>query len=106
MWLVTSQKTGASASGVQRVLGFGSYRTAWTWLHKLRRAMVRPGRDRLAGRGEGDETDWGGVPPRAGAETLEAFISSAIEPGSTIHTDGWHGYWPLKRKGYIHEVSL
>jgi transposase-like protein len=56
IWWVTSQKTGASALGLQRVLGVGSYRTAWTWLHKLRRAMVRPGRDRLAGRIEVDET--------------------------------------------------
>ena len=46
MWAVTSQKNGASAIGLQRVLGLGSYDTAWTWLHKLRRAMVRPGRDR------------------------------------------------------------
>ena len=59
-WLVTSQKTGASAMGVQRVLGLGSYRTAWTWLHKLRRAMGRPGRDRLSGRVEVDETFLGG----------------------------------------------
>ena len=41
-WLV-SQKNGASALGLQRVLGLGSYKTAWTWLHKFRRAMVRPG---------------------------------------------------------------
>jgi transposase-like protein len=59
MWLVTSQKTGASALGVQRVLGLGSYETAWTWLHKLRRAMVRPGRERLSGRVEVDECYWG-----------------------------------------------
>lgn len=45
MWQVTSQKTGASALGLQRVLGLGSYQTAWTVLHKLRRAMVRAGRD-------------------------------------------------------------
>jgi len=59
MWAVTSQKNGASAIGLQRVLGLGSYDTAWTWLHKLRRAMVRPGRDRLSGRVEVDETYWG-----------------------------------------------
>src|ERR1700681_2791688 len=35
-------------------------RTAWAWLHKLRRAMVRPGRDRLRGRIEVDETFVGG----------------------------------------------
>lgn len=56
IWWVTSLKTGASALGMQRVLGLRSYETAWTWLHKLRRAMVRPGRDRLSGRIEVDET--------------------------------------------------
>ena len=66
MWWVTSQKTGASALGLQRVLGLGSYQTAWTWLHKLRRAMVRPGRDRLAGAVEVDETLRGRPRRRAG----------------------------------------
>ena len=56
MWWITSLKTGVSALGMQKALGLGSYRTAWTWLHKLRRAMVRPGRDRLSGRIEVDET--------------------------------------------------
>lgn len=56
IWWLTSLKTGASALGLQRVLGLGSYKTAWTWLHKWRRAMVRPGRDRLSGRVEVDET--------------------------------------------------
>ena len=61
MWFVTSQKHGASALGLQRVLGLGSYNTAWTWLHKLRRAMVRPGRDQLTGAVEVDETYVGGL---------------------------------------------
>ena len=61
IWHVTSQKSGASALGLQRVLGLGSYQTAWSWLHKLRRAMVRPGRDRLAGRVEVDETYFGSL---------------------------------------------
>lgn len=60
IWQVTSQKYGANALGLQRVVGFGSYRTAWTWLHKLRRAMVRPGRDRLSGIVEVDESYIGG----------------------------------------------
>jgi len=60
IWYVTSQKNGVSALGLQRVLGLGSYHTAWTWLHKLRRAMVRPGRDRLGGTVEVDETFIGG----------------------------------------------
>jgi transposase-like protein/ribosomal protein L37AE/L43A len=61
MWYVTSQKNGASALGIQRVLGLGSYQTAWTWLHKLRRAMVRPDRDRLSGWVEVDESYFGGL---------------------------------------------
>jgi len=61
LWYVTTQKQGASALGVQRVLGLGSYTTAWAWLHKLRRAMVRPGRDRLNGEVEIDETYIGGL---------------------------------------------
>ena len=60
MWHVTSQKNGVSALGLQRVLGLGSYKTAWAMLHKLRRAMVRPGRDRLRGTVEVDESYWGG----------------------------------------------
>ena len=60
MWFVTSQKNGVSALGLQRVLGLGSYETAWTWLHKLRRGMVRPGRDGLSGEIEIDETYVGG----------------------------------------------
>jgi hypothetical protein len=56
MWWVATPKNGASALGLQRVLGLKSYRTAWTWMHKLRRAMVRPGRDHLAGTVEVDET--------------------------------------------------
>lgn len=60
MWHVTSQKSGASAMGLQRVLGLGSYQTAWIWLHKLRRAMVRPDRERLTGIVEVDETYVGG----------------------------------------------
>src|SRR2546422_5611376 len=61
MWWVTCQKNGVSASGLQRVLGLKSYETAWTWLHKLRRAMVRPGRDLLTGRVEVDECYIGGL---------------------------------------------
>jgi len=61
MWWVTTQKNGASALGLQRVLGLKSYETAWTWLHKLRRAMVRPGRDLLTGRVEVDECYVGGL---------------------------------------------
>lgn len=128
MWQVTSQKNGISALGLQRVLGLGSYKTAWTMLHKLRLAMVRPGRERLSGIVEVDETYWGteesGVHGREtldksliviaaeaapGPEntigrirlrriddvkrkTLHGFIEDAIEPGSTVVTDGLQAY--------------
>jgi transposase-like protein len=59
-WWVTSQKNGVSAMGLQRILGLKSYKTAWTLLHKFRRAMVRPGRDRLSGHVEADEAFVGG----------------------------------------------
>jgi transposase-like protein len=60
IWWVTGQKNGASAKGLQRILGIGSYETAWTWLHKIRRAMVRQGRDNLSGIIEVDEVFIGG----------------------------------------------
>lgn len=61
IWWVASQKNGASALGLQRILGLGSYKTAWTWLHKLRRAMVRPAQDCLEGTVQVDETFIGGI---------------------------------------------
>lgn len=139
IWWVTSQKNGASALGLKRILGLGSYETAWGWLHKLRRAMVRPGRDRLSGRVEVDETYLGGLEEgvrgrktlkkalvvvaaeedgngigrirmrrvaSASSENLCGFIEDVVEPGSTIHTDGWEGYAGLGGMGYTHEVSV
>jgi transposase-like protein len=87
MWWVTSQKNGASALGLQRILGLGSYETAWTWLHKLRRAMVRPGRDRLSGAIEVDETYLGG--PEDGVRGRETekkalIVVAAQEDGKGI----------------------
>lgn len=81
MWWITSQKNGASALGLQRVLGLGSYKTAWSWLHKLRRAMVRAGRDRLSGRVEVDETYLGGLEEGVrGRQTVaKALIAVAAE---------------------------
>jgi hypothetical protein len=58
IWFVTSQKNGVSARGLQDALGFGSYETAWAWLHKLRRAMVRPERELLSGVVELDQSSW------------------------------------------------
>lgn len=60
IWWVTTQKNGASAKGLQQILGLGSYKTAWTWLHKIRKAMVNPNRTKLSGTVEVDETYNGG----------------------------------------------
>ena len=87
MWYVTSQKSGASALGLKNILGLGCYETAWSWLHKLRRAMVRPGRDRLTGTVEVDETYWGG--PEEGVSGRETqrktlIVVAAQEDGKGI----------------------
>lgn len=60
IWWVTTQKNGASAQGLQQVLGLRSYQTAWTWLHKIRVAMVNPHRTKLSGKIEIDEAYIGG----------------------------------------------
>ncbi len=78
MWFVTSQKHGTSALGLKRVLGLGSYNTAWEWLHKLRRAMVRSGRDKLHGPVEVDETYIGGVGTQARGRGAERKTIVAI----------------------------
>ncbi|HEY6373018.1 MAG TPA: IS1595 family transposase [Candidatus Sulfotelmatobacter sp.] len=137
MWQVTSQKNGISALGLQRVLGLGSYKTAWAMLHKLRRAMIRPGRERLQGIVEVDEAYWGdeeaGIKGRrteqrtlivVAAEengqgigrirlrrlldlsriSLHGFIADAIEPGSTVRTDGLNAYRELQ--GYLHDRQV
>jgi transposase-like protein len=134
MWQITSQKNGVSALGLQRVLGLGSYKTAWTVLHTLRRALVRPGRERLHGLVEVDEAYWGGQEdnvrgrqtyekaliaiaaeaegegmgrirlrhiPDISRATLHGFIAEAIEPGSTVQTDGLQADRELN--GYVHD---
>ncbi len=80
-WYVTNQKHGVSALGLKGVLGLGSYQTAWTIMHKLRRAMVRPGRDRLSGDVEADETYVGGPEPglRGRQTRKKAIVAIAVE---------------------------
>lgn len=81
IWYVTNQKQGISALGLQRLLGLGSYQTAWTWLHRLRRAMVRPRRDRLSGTVEVDGTYIGGERPgkRGRGAAGKALVFVAVE---------------------------
>ncbi len=136
IWQVTSQKNGASAAGLQRVLGLRSYQTAWTWLHKLRRAMVRPDRDKLSGLVEVDETfvsvekdsTWvekkaivviaaeengSGIGrirmatvPATTRKSLHRFVSEVIEPGSVVHTDGRPAFMELDELGYEHRRTV
>ena len=138
IWFVTAQRNGVSARNLQRILGFGSYETAWAWLHKIRRAMVRPDRDRLAGTVEADETFVGGVNhglfggygdkvcvciavetltrnklgrvrlcalDQAGYDDIVEFITTSVEPGATVRTDGHGAYLRLKPLGYEHHIA-
>ena len=81
MWHITSQKYGANALGLQRALGLGSYHTAWEWLHRLRRAMVRSGREPLSGLVEVDETYVGGERSgkRGRGAEHKALVAIAVE---------------------------
>ena len=110
---ISSRKNGISAKELQRIMGFGSYKTAWTWLHKLRAALVRPGREPLGQHVEIDEAFVGAK--RAGkslvlvatetdgrvrmaqaenndAETLKRFADAEIAPDASVTTDGHAGY--------------
>jgi transposase-like protein len=87
IWFITSQKNGVSAQGLQRVLGFSSYDTAWAWLHKLRRAMVRPERELLGGVVELDEVFIGNESRgRAGGvkDNCAAMIAVESMPGRKL----------------------
>ncbi len=82
-WYLTNQKHGASALGLQQVLGLGSYQTAWTMLHKYRTAMVRPGRELLSGDIEVDETYVGTESGTAGRQVeTKDIVVIAVEKRS------------------------
>jgi transposase-like protein len=137
-WLFATGKDGISALSLKRTLEIGSYQTVWAMLHRLRSVLVRPGRDRLAGKVEVDETYIGGAEPGlpggrakgkkvltgvaveileprgfgrcrllpladASADSLHAFVTDHVEPGSTVITDGWQGYRGLEKLGYVHD---
>ena len=81
-WLFASGKDGMSALSLQRSLEIGSYPTAWAMLHRLRSVLVRPGRDRLTGTVEVDETYIGGEEPglRGGrAKGKKTLVGVAVE---------------------------
>ena len=104
-WEVTSQKSGASALGIQRSLGLGSYETAWAWLHKLRRAMVRPDRDQLSGEVEVDETYLGAEEP-GGGRTGRRVIHRAIVVIAVEVNVGKIGRVRLMRVPNVSKTSL
>ena len=89
VWWLTSEKNGANALGMKRILGLGSYRTAWAWLHKLRRAMVRPGREKLSDEVEVDETYIGGKKPGKRGRGADA----------------WLGYNDVSSLGFNHVIT-
>ena len=82
-WMMVTQKHGISALGLKRTLGIGSEQTAWAMLHRYRRSMVRPGRERLQGVVEVDETFFGG--PESGRRGRGAkgktLVEIAVEQG-------------------------
>lgn len=89
IWLITSQKNGVSAQNLHDMLGLGSYETAWTWLHKLRRAMVRPDRDLLHGVVELDESFLGGRSHgRPGGSSDKVPVMIAVEKLGTQSNRG------------------
>lgn len=104
IWYVTNQKHGCSALGLQRVLGLGSYQTAWAMLHRLRRAMVRPGRERLHGAVEVDETYFGGQKRGVGGRhgRYKDIIAIAVE----LHEPRGFGRVRLRRVADVSEDSL
>lgn len=87
IWWLSTMKTGASALGLQQVLGLKSYQTSWTWLHKIRKALVNPNRSKLSGSVEIDETIIGGVATGKrgrGAENKVLVIIAAELNGKKI----------------------
>jgi transposase-like protein len=104
MWYVTSQKFGGNALGLKRVVGFDSYQTAWTWLHKMRRAMVRPGRDRLSGNVEVDETYVGGA--EAGVSGRETYKKAIVAIAVEVLSPKGFGRVRLRRVPDVSAASL
>lgn len=112
---ISTRRTGISAMDLMRIMGFGSYKTAWSWLHKLRAAMVRSDDSEplgpfvqvdealVGGRGGPNKelvlvaAEANGRVRLAHAEnndtaTLKRFADAQIAPDAAIVTDGHAGY--------------
>lgn len=102
IWEVVARKNGISAKDLQRLMGFGSYRTAWVWLHKLRRCMVRPARERLDGTIQIDDAYVGGLDQRPGRPNgNKAVILVATEAGGRVRLE----HAPNLTGATIHEFA-
>ncbi|MDR1541605.1 MAG: IS1595 family transposase [Clostridiales bacterium] len=99
IWRTETRKYGASTEGLKQAIGLSSCETAWTWLHKIRSAMVRSDRAKLSGIVEVDETYIGGGEHSGGAsrgtgnKALAAIVVE-LKPLSTANKTGLH---PLGR---------
>lgn len=120
IWEMTTHKGGISAKDLQRIMGFGSYETAWSWLHKLRRCAFSRRRKPLQGPVQLDDGYVGGLDQRPGRpkgnkalvivaaerngrvrmehspnltkKSVNSFASRNISPESHITTDGYRSY--------------
>jgi hypothetical protein len=113
-YLVSTFQPGISAKQLQRQLGLGCHETAWAMLHKLRAAMVAPGKGGrqhgkkvLCGaavevRGQGSGRLRLQVLENSQAKTLEAFTTATTARGAIVHTDGLPSYNGLVGLGYEH----
>ncbi len=85
-WHVCEQKSGMSALGLQRALGFGSYHTAWDMFHRMRKAMANHSSKSLSGKVEVDEVFLSSRVKRenAGPDTpSKALVFIAVEVGGS-----------------------
>jgi Zn ribbon nucleic-acid-binding protein/transposase-like protein len=125
---ISTRRTGISAKDLQRIMGFGSYKTAWSWLHKLRAGMVRPDREPLGPFVQMDEALVGGrggphkelVLVAAEADgrvrlahaenndegTLKSFADSQIAADGHIVTDGHAGYNKRSLDKRLHDMVV
>ena len=128
MFEISTRRTGISAKDLQRILGFGSYGTAWTWLHKLRAALAPAGREPLGPFVEMDEGLVGGkggphkelVLVAAEADgrvrlahadnndegTIKRFAEGWIAPQARVVTDGHAGYSETSLGQRPHEAKV
>ncbi len=103
IWMVAQDKGGASATRLSKQLELG-YRTAWTMLHKLRRAMgERDGRYTLTGSIEMDDAYFGGA--AAGKRGRGAANKTPV--AVMVETRGEHaGYLAMKAVRAVDTESL